>query len=205
MVFKNKNMNKIYSFIKSKKYILLTLIFLVLIAAVVNYINTSKQKAAISEPSKPAGTDQKAGFGEIFPGQTTSDRVNDLLGFPVSSTVSGEITTSDFKSSNQYRTHQVELINGGVVFVKEVVNPGDSRSSEDIRKTYGDAPQVLFEKSQQSPFLLYVYPNNGLAYIGHQDGTMLEIWYFVPTTIEDFMSKWAKDYSKEPSKNLPIY
>jgi len=173
--------------------------------AVVNYINTSKQKASIPEPSIPSGTDQKASFGEIVPGTTTSDQINELLGFPVSSTVSGNITVSDFKSSNQYRTHQVELIDNGVAFVKEMVNPGDSRNSEDIRKTYGDDPYVLFEKSQQSPFLLYVYPNNGLAYIGHQDGTMLEIWYFVPTTIEDFMSKWAKDYSKEPSKNLPIY
>lgn len=190
-----------------KKTILITLLSiislfsLVLILYKIN-INKQTNNPIISVP-KPI--DKIASFKEIVPGETSLEEVNRLLGNPTSATTSGNITISDYKSSNEYRKHQVETENGNVLFVKEVVNMTDKINAEEIRKIYGIAPYILYEKSHQNPFDLYVYPSNGIAYIGHEDGTVSEIWYFKTTTINNFISQWGSNYSKEPSEETLPY
>ncbi len=191
-------MNKLFSFIKNKKIILLVLVSIVSTLFILTKINSSK-KIVRNSQSQIKTSDQVAAFKEIIPGQNyREDEVIKMLGIPVSSTLSGELRIINYKSSNEYRTNDIEIKSGKVDLIREVVNLDDGKSAEDIRKIYGVSEYVLYENTSDSYFNLYVYPKNGIAYLGHDDGTILEIWYFEPTEIETFLSKWASNYSNKP-------
>ena len=196
-------MYKIIEFIKGKKIILIAIISLSSLIFIVYKIN-NKGVEPIQEIPISSPVSGVVNFDEIIPGKTSLERINELLGKPLSSTTSGDLNISDYKSTNKYRNHKVYSKDGlAELVVEEIINR--SKTTKDIQKIYGIAPESLYSKSPTSAFKLYVYPTNGIAYLGHQDGTILEIWYFVPTTIDDFISKWGSDYSKEPSKEVPKY
>lgn len=197
-------MNKIIEFIKRKKIILIVFISIASVVFIFVKINNNKQKDNGIEILTTSPTNKIASFNEISPGKTSIEKINELLGYPLESTRSGDLDISDYKTSNQYRRHRVYSKDGlAELIIEEIID--SSKTTDDIRKVYGIAPEILYEKTPLSTFNLYIYPNNGIAYLGHQDGTILEIWYFVPTTIEDFITKWGSGYSKEPSKEIPKY
>jgi hypothetical protein len=164
------------------------------------FIKINSNKKNIDNIKPPVNiSNEIATFKDIAPGNTYKEEyINKMLGIPVSSTLSGEVKINNYSSSNEYRTNDVEFVNGEVDFIKEVVNLDDTRTAEDIRKVYGVTEYVLYENVSDSYFNLYVYPKNGIAYLGHNDGTVLEIWYFKPTDINTFKSKWASNYSNKP-------
>lgn len=191
-------MNKLFNFIKNKKILLLAFVSIVSMIFIFIKINSSEKVINNVQPSTNISS-EVATFKDIAPGNTYKEEdINKMLGIPVSSTLSGEVKINNYPSSNEYRTNDVEFINGEVDFIKEVVNLDDNRTAEDIRKIYGVTEYVLYENVSDSYFNLYVYPKNGIAYLGHNDGTILEIWYFKPTDINTFKSKWASNYSDKP-------
>ncbi len=197
-------MNKIIEIIKSKKITILTIISLSFLIFIVIKINNNKQNPIVQEIPTSTPVNKIADFNEIIPGKTSLERINELLGKPLNSTVSGELNVSSYKSTNQYRNHKVYSKDGlAELVVEEIIN--GSKTANDITKIYGIAPEMLYEKTLSSVFNLYIYPSNGIAYLGHEDGGILEIWYFVPTNINDFIIKWGRDYSKVPSKEIPKY
>lgn len=197
-------MNKILEIIKNKKITILAIFSLSLLIFVVIRFNSNKQKLISVEKVDPSPFNKIASFDEIIPGKTSIEKINELLGKPLDSTKSGDLDVFNYKSENQYRTHKVYSKDGLTeLIIEEIVN--ENKTANDVRKIYGIAPEILYEKTLTSVFNLYVYPSNGIAYLGHEDGGVLEIWYFVPTTIEDFITKWGSDYSKEPSKEIPKY
>lgn len=197
-------MNKILEIIKNKKITILAIFSLSLLIFVVIRFNSNKQKLTSVEKVDPSPVNKIASFDEIIPGKTSIEKINELLGKPLDSTKSGDLDVFNYKSENQYRTHKVYSKDGLTeLIIEEIVN--ENKTANDVRKIYGIAPEILYEKTLTSVFNLYVYPSNGIAYLGHEDGGILEIWYFVPTTIEDFITKWGSDYSKEPSKEIPKY
>lgn len=196
-------MYKIFDFLKHKKIVLLTIISLSFLIFIVIKINNQKS-VVIQEIPTSSPVSGIVDFNEIIPGKTSLDRINELLGKPLSSTTSGDLNISNYKSTNQYRNHKVYSKDGlAELVVEEIINK--NKTVKDIQKIYGVAPVSLFSKSPSSAFKLYVYSDKGIAYLGHQDGTILEIWYFIPTTVDDFITKWGSDYSKEPSKEIPKY
>lgn len=197
-------MNKIIEMIKSKKIIILTIVSLSFLIFIVIKINFNKQNSTVVGDPTSSPVNKIASFDEIIPGKTSLERINELLGNPLESTKSGELNVSTYKSTNQYRNHKVYSKNGLVELIVEEIIDGN-KTTDDIRKIYGLAPEMLYEKKLSSVFNLYIYPSNGIAYLGHEDGTVFEVWYFIPTIIEDFITKWGKDFSKEPSKEVPKY
>ncbi len=196
-------MFKTTEFIKSKKILLLTIISLTSLIFVIVKISNNKN-IKIQEIPIYSPVSGITNFDSIVPGKTSIERINELLGNPLNSTISGDLKISSYKSTNKYRNHKVYSKDGlAELVVEEVINK--SKIAKDIQKEYGVAPEILYSESPTSAFKLYVYPDKGIAYLGHQDGTILEIWYFVPTTIDDFISKWGSDYLKEPSKVIPKY
>lgn len=194
-------MNKLRSLFRKKWFYLI----LVILTAFLFFIlkNRNAGNVPVSQPG--IANREVASFGEILPGKTSIDRVNELLGFPINTNIVDGKNLQDYRTSNEFRNHQVITENSLVKLIKEAVNIEDAKSAETIRNTYGIAPYILYEKKPSSVFDLYVYPENGIAYIGHEDGTILEIWYFEPTTIDDFISKWANDYSKQKYSGKPQY
>ena len=191
-------MNKLFNFIKNKKILLLAFVSLFSMIFIFVKTNSIKKNIDIIKP-QINNSNEVATYKDIVPGNNYKEEdINKMLGTPVSSTLSGEVKINSYPSSNEYRANDIELKNGEVDFIKEVINPDDTRTSEDIRKIYGVSEYVLYENTSDSFFNIYVYPKNGIAYLGHNDGTLLEIWYFKPTDINTFKLKWASNYSDKP-------
>jgi hypothetical protein len=180
-----------------KKYWFLPLISLAAIAYIANLLIKSSTPANPLTPSS-----QEASFGSITPGIATQNDVNKILGMPLKTTQQQGQTINEYKSSVNLLPHTAYFTNNTLTVFKEIVSSVDKKDSSSITNIYGVAPNVLYSKSPNSSFNLYVYPSNGLAYIGHVDGTLLETWYFQPTTIENFMSKLAPDYLLSPPTEI---
>lgn len=170
-------------------------VILVLVAAILI-------AAFIISRSKPTNQDQNgpalkgASFNTLLPGQSTRSDAIEQLGEPLDDK---ESTSLDFKSSNTNLPHRVETEDEKITFIKEIITAKDGKSSTDIVELYGNAPNVLYGLDSIHGFNLYIYPDKGIAYIGHfKEPVLLEVWYFQPTTFEGFRDKWAPDYSNTP-------
>ena len=193
-----KNMIEI---VKRKKFFILGVISLISIVFIL--FKTSSTKQVTTKPT-PFSTNKIADFKSIVPNQTSLDRINELLGYPVETRKDGDFTINEYRSTNKYRNHTIEIKKGLAIFIRQEIMSGEQKAS-DIQKIYGLAPYMLYSQAASATFNLFVYPNNGIAYLGHKDGTILEIWYFSPTKIEDFINNYGDGYGYEPSKVVPIY
>lgn len=183
---------------KNRRVVVFFFIIVFLILIMISIRNKNKETTN-KDNQIPKTNNQVATYKDISTGESyDADKINESLGFPVDSTTSGELLINQYRSSNEFRTNEIRIRNGEVDFIKEVVNLDDTRTAESIQKKYGVHNTVLFEKESDSYFDLYIYPDKGLAYLAHQDGTVLEIWYFKPTDIDTFIDKWAPNYQKEP-------
>jgi len=186
-------MKKVIGFIK--KYWVLLIIILAVTLYIVNLFLRGSQSNGTPTPTP---NNKVATFGSLTPGTSSTTDVTNTLGRPIETkTVNGEVV-SQYKSTNQYRFHEVVFTNDTAKLIKEIVNTNDKINSDFITNTYGVASNILYEQLANSTFNLYVYPANGIAYLGHTDGTVLEIWYFEPTTIDKFITDWGQGYSNTP-------
>ena len=193
-------MRKIFDFVKT--HWLLGLLVLTVLLVGINKI--LKPKSLENPTVSPATPTKIADYKSIVPGETTLDEVNNLLGYPVKKTGEGDKTTAEYNSSNKYRNNKITLQNEVATLIKEMVNTPDNKKAQDIINEFGIAPYKFYKQKPSSTFDLYVYQANGIAYLGHIDGTLLEIWYFKPTSIDDFKAAWGTGYSTEkPTEILP--
>lgn len=191
-------MNRIIMLLKGKKLILLAIISVLSTILIISLTNKKREVGINPNPTTQSYV-QIAKYKDISTGEEfNEDKINNLLGFPTESTSSGEVKINKYRSSNEYRSNEIMIKNNEVDFVREVVNPDDNKNSNDIRKIYGIANVILYEKYSDSILDLYVYPNSGIAYLGHVDGGIFEIWYFKPTDIDSFIEKYAQNYQKTP-------
>jgi len=173
---------------KIKIRILLIFLFVVLVIGVFVFLR------ARPEPAPPGATPSVgASYKSVVPGSSSRSDVLATLGKSLNDEASDLL---NFKSSNPNLPHQVAVPVDTVVFIREIITAKDKKTTEDITSQYGNAPYTLYGPASVNGFNLYVYLDKGIAYIGHvKEPILLEIWYFQPTTIEDFQVKWAKGYS----------
>lgn len=182
----NKNM-------KQKIFIALSILTIFSISFLIYVQRQNKNYAEDFIPTKYIN------INELDVGTNRKD-VEKLIGNEITSTASGDLLISDYKSKNIYRPHKIYYEEDSVVLIKEEITDS-SINTEDMRKKYGIATNILFEKLEHSSFNLFVYIDKGIAYKGHKNGGLvLEIWYFKPTDINTFVSKYAQNYQKEPYK-----
>jgi hypothetical protein len=186
-----------------KKYWIL--IFISLTACI--YIASILIKTPNKEiKTTPNPSSKVAEYKNLIPGISNIKNVESSLGKPIETKVlKDNLTSSKYSSSSVNRFHQIVFADGKIQIIKEVITLNDNLTSEYITKDYGDAPYILYIKNSDNPFRLYVYPQNGISYLGHPDGTLLEIWYFQPTTIDAFIKNWGENYSKTPSVGNNYY
>jgi len=173
----------------SKKYIIVFLVLLSFFSVAYIFININKSKK--TPPPVPKNTSQ-ATYKSIVPGISTSKDLSELLGNPVKS----EGNISEYTSLSPNRNNKVSLENDTVSLVKEIVTYKDNKRTTDIIDVYGVSEKILYGPDAEAGFFLFIYPSNGLAYIGNPIGkTLLEIWYFPPTDITTFKGKYASEYA----------
>ena len=176
-----------------KRYWLLILVVLAGVLFIINKMLGTETALPAMSPSP--FSNKVADYNSIQPGKSNVDEINNLLGFPVEQSAADGKITAEYSSSNEFRNNIITIQNGVATLIREVVNTSDNKRAQDIINEFGQAPYRLYKQKANEYFDLYVYPANGIAYLGHEDGTLLEIWYFESTTIENFVTKWATDYS----------
>ena len=179
----------------TKKFLYLLLISLSLIATI--FIITKIYKKSLVSHKTPTSPplNNQASYQKIVPGVSSKSDVISLLGTPLLE----EENTIEYKSSSPNFNHQITLDQEKVSFVKEVVTlkEKDTKKAQSIIKVYGVPKKMLFGPDAAAGFYLFVYPENGIAYVGHpESGMLLEIWYFPPTNMEGFVDKYAQSYSE---------
>jgi len=175
--------------IKNKKIFLLVGIIILIVIPL--FILFGKNGLKINDNTIKTSTnfDPK----KIIPGTTKEKDIEKALGKPVEK--SGNILNYQSNNPNSYNTVQVE--NGKVAFVKEIITSKIEKTKKDIVSEYGEPKYKLYGPYSNSGINLYIYPDKGLAFLGGDDfDSIQEIWYFPPTTFEDFKRTYAKDYSE---------
>lgn len=185
-------MRKILDFVKKQSWIWIIIIVIVAIIGDAYLTRVQTPKAT------PTPVPQRAIFRGVTPGISSEADLNKIWGTPVKAIVNGNQTTDQYKSTSELRLHSALIENGTVIFIKEIVSAHDTSKSSDITSVYGKPTFTLYNKAPNSIFNLYVYPSSGIAFVGSLSETITEIWYFQPTSLNDFMAKWAQDYSTTP-------
>lgn len=188
-------MYKFFFYLKKYGWIAISILTILIIRTL--YVNYLKSKPVLNPNTNTNISNQIATYRSLKPGESTEDDLEKVFGLPIkTASESGQIL-NEYKVAGDLRTDTAVLKDGKVVFIKQVINPQNKTNSDDIFRVYGIAPYKLYEPFPKSTFKLYVYPQNGIAYLGHDDGTLLEIWYFEPTNFNDFKSTWGKDFLEQ--------
>lgn len=144
---------------------------------------------------EPKGT--APSWNEITPGKTKITEVEQRLGKPSSETRLGSKTLHTFPLEEGGPSHKVTTENEVVKLVKEQYY-GDEKL-DNFKQRYGDPQTELYGPYESMGFKVYVFTKNGIALIAStNDGTILEIWYFEPTSIEEFVKNWGSNLSPQP-------
>lgn len=185
-------MRNVFKFIAKKKWLIISGVFV--ITALFYYFLrpagfTNRQQSESQTP----------GFKEITPGTSTENDLVALLGEPKDKTDTSTGTVYKYSSNSEVRTNDFLITNGTVSLIKEIVTTAKEKSLQDINTKYGTATYTLYGQDAVSGFNLYVIPDKGIAYVANLiNNTLLEIWYFKPTTYQNFVSLYAQDYQKTP-------
>jgi hypothetical protein len=179
---------------KKTKIIFLFVAFVVLIAGYVVYRLMTKPKTTTSPPTTT--NKQQGAYNDLLPGESALSDVEKALGKPLSEQEINNLQKLEFKSVSETRNNEAIIKDQKLAFFKEMVY--SNKTAEDITKQYGVTDNILYGPDAYNGYNLYVYPENGIAYLGNPvTRDLLEIWYFSPTTLDDFKQNWAADYSDE--------
>lgn len=177
-----------------KRIILLSVATLVLLFVIGLYLLSQFQKPKTQLPQ----TVSDITFKSLVPGKSTKEEILDALGTPKKEDVVNQNKTLlEYDSDSSVYNNQITVDNGVVDIIKEIVTLKNPKYSQEIKKVYGEPKYFLYGSDSYAGFNLYIYPENGIAYLGNpHTGLLLEIWYFPPTTFEVFKEKYATGYSE---------
>lgn len=174
--------------------ILAAISFLCLAFIIISILNTQNKE---SQKDLNPTSKLPISFNEIVPGETTKQDVTSKMGEPLKDLTATDSGTLYYKSSVTTLNNHIIIRDGTVALIKEIVSFKDTKKVSDIVKIYGLSQYSLFGADSVGGSKLYIYPDKGIAYIGKPKfDTLSEIWYFSPTTIEDFRARWAQNYSE---------
>lgn len=196
-------MEKIKSFLKGRRLILI-LVILVLTALLVDRFLSEK-----GEPEKPTETKPKKESSistseEITPGKS---EINDLsvFGEPRDIKDNPDNTKTYFYGSyTDPQPTEAVIKDGKVVFIKKRPSLQDPISLSFFTDQFGEPDFSLYHQYQT--FKAYVFLEEGVAVIAREGkGDIIELRYFVPTTKEEFLLTWGKDLLLKPPPLPPLY
>lgn len=180
--------------IKKGAFVLLVVLSLssIVFIAYLNYKN-----AGNAPPQEtPAAATTAAEYKKLKPGFSTKEELIDSLGKPLDTKVENGNEVLEYNSNNPNLNNRFIFRDSKLSFVKEVITLKDNIKISNIKAKYGVPQYALFGPGATIGFYLYIYPDRGLAYVGHSKSDLIkEIWYFPATDFESFKSRYASDYS----------
>lgn len=161
---------------------------LLVVFAVGAYFAGRKTVEPQQEPT-PAPTAAFNSWQGAYPGKTTVSELTGLFGLPTSISQNGEQKTLYYPSTNQYWKNEVETKNETVFFMRERLFDPSERSLAVLSSQVPGQTTVLYGPDFESGYLLYAYPESGIAFYAQEDRKVVyEIWRFAPMSLRGFLS-----------------
>lgn len=187
-------MKNIIEKIKTKRIFVLITISILSLIFIFFKINSNKKKVII----KPIPTTiSTAEYKGLIPGSSTKDEVIEKLGTALNAKIEDSKETYEYRSSNQNFNSKVVIVNDKLSYLKLIYTMSDNIKYTDFINKYREPEKVLYGSDYSVGYILNSYPNIGLAFLSHKkSGNVREVWYFIPTSLEDFIRNYAPGYSE---------
>lgn len=198
------------NFFLNNRLIILLLLFVVMLTPIAIYVFSPKQAPPKQEDQAPQEENQQpqkhvSSLQKTIIGKTGEQDVNSLSGFLKKETLpSGQIKYS-FESPLSARPNEILINNGIVVFEKELVPVSPSSTGyttiSQTTATFGQ-PEKIFNGSKFYGWVLkhYIYSSQGFAFVGNPNNDEIyEFDFFKPTTVENYVSLYGGDISRQSS------
>jgi len=128
---------------------------------------------------------------DIVPGVSGKDDLLEKIGDPKEELEDGYA----FNSNSPTRPHEAKLEDDTLTFFKEIITSQGERTIFSMKSAYGNPDYILYGERAGSGDYLYIHPSDGVAYIGNAaTNSIIEVWYFEATSIDNFKSRWASNY-----------
>lgn len=136
----------------------------------------------------------------IVAGKTTKEELETKLGPPVKTQIAEDQLSYFYPSANQYRPHEIEFSQETISIIKEQVIGAERGTLDDYIQKYGQPEKILYgEHGTFAPG--HFWGQVGLlVFAGQFDKTIVEIWYFTPTTADNLLTKNPQLSSQEPEQ-----
>lgn len=186
---------------RQKKFLFLG-IGIGIVAILVTLIFVIVRRPPKSPALPPALPPSALQWKNIKVGQDDKSQVAAKLGQPLSTkNLEGNKEVSTYQSNNQYWPHEVEYVNGITTLVKQRQLQSKKFELFEYAKKYGQPEKIVPTNDSGFGIDLYIYAKNGFALKAHRvEGTIFEIWYFQPTTLEDFLQKYSQEIGTDPTQ-----
>lgn len=163
-------------------------ISLVLLALLAIGLTTLVVISLISrDKTSPQSTAGVAWQDTVVPGSTTKEELEAKLGPPKEVTEENGQLTYAYESGSEFLPHTVSFDDNKVTLVKEKIIAGEQNTLDLFRQKYGPEDTQLYE-DQPTSLAGYFWGELGLLIFANKiDGTIFEIWYFPPTSYQQFL------------------
>ncbi|MCX6704903.1 MAG: hypothetical protein NT162_01015 [Candidatus Woesebacteria bacterium] len=177
------------------KTIVLGALVLLALISIAYVFSVTKKGGGLGLETTPTTTPSE--INKIVPGKSTEVEVFDALGKP--KLVNGDVQT--FDSLSPTRDNQIVYQEGVAQLIKEIVAYSEKRNTDEVALKYGTSQDMLYGPDSVNGYYLFVYPTEGVAYLGNPiSKSLLEIWRFSSTDINTFINKWGQGYFTTPPK-----
>lgn len=135
---------------------------------------------------------------QIYAGTTTKEELKSLLGSPIKVDDRNGQISYFYSSANQYRPHEVNVLGNTVNLIKEQVIEEEKGRLADYTQKYDQPERKLYGKHGAfAPG--HFWSKAGLLIFANEfDGKIIEIWYFSPTTLENFLQQYPELTTEKP-------
>lgn len=180
-----------YSRFVKNEWVLILCIFagLLIVLALIFSVGIKKN------PVKQIGVPYKE---SVYPGKSNEDKVRSVLGQPVKTEASGSSNIFYYPTTNKYRQDKIDFENKTVTLIKEQVIGKEKGKLVDYLQKYGNQESIFYgPHGAIAPG--YFWGTKGvMVFANPKDGTIIEIWYFVPQTEDVFLQE-----NNDVKKTLP--
>lgn len=173
--------------------ILLALGALSLIVFTLAILSFAKPK----NPPPPASS-QSPWQNNIYAGKTPKNELESALGSPTEIKEEQDKEIYLYPSTNKNRLHEIEITNSTVNIIKEQVISKEKGKLKDYIQNYGQYEAEFFGKHGTFAPGFFWGKNGILVFANKNDGIIVEIWYFAPTSTTDFLQKNPEIKQQEP-------
>lgn len=134
----------------------------------------------------------------IYAGKTTKEELKSALGSPIDVKKEQGKETYLYPSTNENRLHEIEIAESTVDIIKEQIIGEEKGKLKDYIQNYGQYEAEFFGKHGTFAPGFFWGKNGILVFANKNDGIIIEIWYFTPTSIIDFLQKNPEIKKQEP-------